>query len=362
MKDASRAFGYAERAVREAAGHVEIRPWLPSSSASPRQPGERAEQVTLLREIVRGDVRRGHAAGGTLAHRDPRPRCARRTWCSRAKYYEKAVEPGRTTRERSSRSSRCTTSSETRTHFFRVLERRVEVAETDAEKKELLLRPRPAPRGQDGGHDRGPSKSTRRSSIWSSTAPRSTPSNLSTALKTAGTTSSTLYQRQLDAPGAAAADLHVKVARVASRHLKDSERAFDELEAALEIDRQHEGAVTELERVLETDDDKEQRARAASLLEPMYLIRSDYDRVIGTLSARLAASDDPQHRRELLTRLAQLYEEQKEDYARSARDHREVVPRGHLGRRDRCSSSSAWPRWPAPTGVSRRCTRPSSSR
>src|SRR6185436_3018675 len=118
-----------------------------------------------------------------------------------------------------------------------------------------------------------------------------------------------------ESPGAQAPDLRVKIARVAARHLGNSAKAFDELEAALESDRQHEGAIFELERVLESDPDPEQRARAAGLLEPISLVRSDYAKVLRTISARLDASDDLDQRRELLTRLAQLYEEQKEDYS-----------------------------------------------
>ena len=57
-----------------------------------------------------------------------------------------------------------------------------------------------------------------------------------------------------------------------------------------------------------------ERARAAALLEPVYLLRADFGKVMNTIRARLEASGDPDERRELLTRLAKLYEEQKEDY------------------------------------------------
>jgi tetratricopeptide (TPR) repeat protein len=94
-------------------------------------------------------------------------------------------------------------------------------------------------------------------------------------------------------------------------------RAFDELEEALEIERQHEGAIGELERLLTEAPEAEHRARAATILEPVYLIRADFGRVMGCIRARLDSSQDPSERRDLLSRLAQLYEEQQEDYVQA---------------------------------------------
>ncbi len=51
------------------------------------------------------------------------------------------------------------------------------------------------------------------------------------------------------------------------------------------------------------------------MLEPVYLRRADWAKVKVALEARLAASQDPVERRDLLTRLATLHEEQLEDYA-----------------------------------------------
>src|SRR5690606_10015571 len=45
-----------------------------------------------------------------------------------------------------------------------------------------------------------------------------------------------------------------------------------------------------------------------------YLRRAEFSKVMGTIAARLDFSQDPDERRELLTRLAQLYEEQEENY------------------------------------------------
>lgn len=124
-----------------------------------------------------------------------------------------------------------------------------------------------------------------------------------------------LYQRQLDAASDPEPMLHVKIARVASQRQNDVGRAFDELERALEIEKQHDAAIEELERLLANAAEAEHRARAASILEPVYLSRADFEKVMSAIKARLEYEQDPAERRELLSRLAQLYEEQKEDYS-----------------------------------------------
>jgi tetratricopeptide (TPR) repeat protein len=123
-----------------------------------------------------------------------------------------------------------------------------------------------------------------------------------------------LYQTQLEHRVGNAADLHVNIARIAALHLQDVPRAFDELHQALDLQKQHEGAIAELERLLADAPEAEHRARAASLLEPVYLQRADFGKVMTAMRARLEFTGDPEERRELLSRLAKLYEEQKEDY------------------------------------------------
>ena len=55
-------------------------------------------------------------------------------------------------------------------------------------------------------------------------------------------------------------------------------------------------------------------ARSAEMLEGVYLAKLDWRRVMATLDARLAVSQDPDERRQLLRRLAKLHEEQEENY------------------------------------------------
>lgn len=124
-----------------------------------------------------------------------------------------------------------------------------------------------------------------------------------------------LYERVLDTvDGEAAADVRVKIARVSYAKLSDEMRALDELGEALGADNDNEAAIAELERMLETSEDPEQRGRVAEMLEPVYLSSHDWQKLRGVLEARLEVTLDPVDRGELLARLATLYEEQLEDY------------------------------------------------
>ncbi len=58
----------------------------------------------------------------------------------------------------------------------------------------------------------------------------------------------------------------------------------------------------------------EHAARAAEMLESVYLARAEWRKVMLALDARLATSEDPEARRTLLRRLAKLHEEQEENY------------------------------------------------
>jgi tetratricopeptide (TPR) repeat protein len=346
MDDAPRAFGYVERAVREAAGHAEIRPWLAELERLASVTGRRADQVKLLREVV-GDLFDGDTQFevtlkiATLARDDLKDLKLSR------EYFEKASEQRPDDRSTLIALESLYGDLDDSAALLHVLERRVDVAESEREKKELLfLR---AKLLADKMQDR-PRAIEVYETILDIDMDRAAIDALEGLYGTEERWEDlvTLYQRQLDAKAASPADLHVKIARVASRHLHDANRAFDELEAALSIDRQHEGAIAELERVLASDEDREQRARAASLLEPIYLVIADYDRVMKAIAARLEASDAPEQRRELLTRLAQLHEEQKEDYGAALETtaklfHEDIADAGTVAELERLAKVAGTP-------------------
>ncbi|MBM4373516.1 MAG: tetratricopeptide repeat protein [Deltaproteobacteria bacterium] len=124
-----------------------------------------------------------------------------------------------------------------------------------------------------------------------------------------------LFERQIDsAKGKAIADLRVKLTAVLVTHQKDLARALDELDAALELEPLHSGAVEALEALLETVTDSEQKAHVARALEPVYRTTANWERLKVALEARVDTCDDPGERGLLLQKLAQHYEEQLEDY------------------------------------------------
>lgn len=138
-----------------------------------------------------------------------------------------------------------------------------------------------------------------------------------------------LYERMLETSRDKAA-LRVKIAKI-SRSERDLARTFDELGAALESDANQPDAVAELEAILfgagdvPREDTAEDRARAAELLEPVYLRRADWSGVRKALDARLEAADDAGSRIELLRRLSTLHEEQLEDYGAALETYAKIL-------------------------------------
>lgn len=123
-----------------------------------------------------------------------------------------------------------------------------------------------------------------------------------------------VYERELglDTVGVARrAELYFKLGEVWRTKAGDTERAFEQYEGALRTDAQHEPTIAALEQLM---GERDHAARAAEMLEGVYLARLDWRKVMRAVEARLDASQDPEERRQLLRRLAKLREEQEEDY------------------------------------------------
>src|SRR5262249_13460444 len=127
-----------------------------------------------------------------------------------------------------------------------ILKKRVDAAETDAEKKELLFR-----QGKLSATTLGDADGA--ISVYETILDLSLDPEAITLLEGLYKTKErwqdliALYERQLETGAKEKPDLYVKIAMIARQHLSDVDRAFDELEAALENDGQHEGAISELE-------------------------------------------------------------------------------------------------------------------
>lgn len=124
-----------------------------------------------------------------------------------------------------------------------------------------------------------------------------------------------LIERQVEQAGPQAAPHHVELARVLIDRKSDLDRGLDELDNALIKDPSQSSAIQLLEEMADRDIEPMYKARIGSILERVYLARTDYDKLLRALSLQLTASDAPTDRREFATRMAQIYEEQKEDYA-----------------------------------------------
>lgn len=312
LGDPGRAFEYARRALRAALGQEDLGPWLGQVDRLAELTGQQAAQVALLREIV-PEIFDGDAQFDvTMRIADlARHRLGDRALAKES--YARALELRADDPRALVALEALYEESGDSAELLGVLERRVEVAEQDEERKELLYRR--ARLLAETMKDR-----PRAIEVYESILDLALEPPVVTALErlyedeSRWTDLIALYERQIEAGHAAPADLRVKIASVAARRIGDVPRAFEELEQALAVERQHPAAIAELEVLLAEGGEPEHRARASRLLEPVYLIRADYDRVLVTLRARLEFTDDPAERRELLGRLAQLYEEQKEDY------------------------------------------------
>lgn len=312
LSDSRRAYDYAERALREAAGHTELLQWLDHLERLASASDRHADEVKLLCDVVPNIFDGDLQLSVTLKIADVARQKLNDAKLAR-EYYEKALElRGEDRRALLALESLYEEAGDSQS-LLGIFERRIDTAEGDDEKKALLYRK--AKLLSDALNDNSQAIVAYESLLDIKLEPEAV-SALETlyALEERWQDLVDLHRRQLDAGQGGGADLRVKMARVLAQRMQEVGRAFDELEDALEIEKQHTGAIAELEKLMAPGGDPEHRARAAAILEPVYLLRADFGKVMESIGARLDFSQDPDERRELLSRLAQLYEEQKEDY------------------------------------------------
>ena len=107
-----------------------------------------------------------------------------------------------------------------------------------------------------------------------------------------------------------AVTLRVQLGRLFDHDLNDAERAVESYRAALGGDPSNAEAIAALERHLE---DPTQGPAVAEVLEPVYVARHDWVRLVRVCEIRLEAADDSRARLALRRRIARIYEEQLED-------------------------------------------------
>lgn len=313
QNDSARAFGYALRGVREAAGEAEVASWIETVERLAAVTGRWPELLELYQQIVNdildGDVQQNvRLRMGELARR----RLDNRELA--VQHYRAALDSRSDDRRAMIALEELYAEANELENLLEILKIRVDNALDDSEKKKLLFR--------IAELQRGPLKDTRGAiETYEAILDVGLETEAIVSLETLYRESERfsdligLYERQLFGKVGVAADLHVKIATIARKHTQDVSRAFDELASALGLDASHSGAVAELEELLTSaDSSEEDKARAGEMLEPVYLRRADWAKVKLALDARLKASQDPSERADLLRRLATLHEEQLEDY------------------------------------------------
>ncbi len=324
LSDTQAAYAYARRALKEAASDESIGRQMETLERLTAATGRFADTSELYREVA-PDVLDGEVqlamllrVGDIAKTRLEKPELA-------IEYYKKALEARPDERRAMLALEELYQTGEDPQELLEVLRKRAEFAEGDDERKELLFRE--ADLLRDRLEDKGGAISVLESVLEVDVDPRAT-SQLEALYTSEGRFLDlvSLYERMLESSkvhGADAAALRVKIAKTARGKLDDAPRAFDELVEALDADPGHAAAVAELEAILaqpvpEADTEAgaalEERARAAEMLEPIYLKQADWEKVRATLEARLDASQDPDERRDILKRLSTLHEDQLGDY------------------------------------------------
>jgi tetratricopeptide (TPR) repeat protein len=314
LQDRGKAFAYACRAVREAVGDPTIGSWLGTAERLAAGTERWAELVELLEgvlgEILDAEIQqkarlRAGEIARTLLKDDVRA----------IRHYQKALEDRADDRRAMVALEELYESTGEATALLEILRLRAEAAENDEERVGLLFRIAKLQQGPIG--DRDAAIDSYEELLNVSFAPDAVRA-LEELYQQAGRYQALvdLYDRELTSGRAVdIAAIRVKVAQVAHAQLKDSPRAMDELNAALEVDPAHVGAIETLEQMLEKSDDRETRAQVAQILEPVYRRGADWGKLRLVIEARLDNCTASDERADLLRQLATLFEEQLEDYS-----------------------------------------------
>ena len=310
LGDAARAFSYAARGVREAVTDPDLPKWIERAERLASATGKQVDLVALFRSAV-GEIadaelelemtlRIAEIARSPLAD----PALAKQ-------YYVRALDLRGD--ERRALVALESLYEETADHaaLLDVIKRRAEASDSEAERKQLLFKEARLSDAKLG--DASAAIAVYEQLLELGLDPEAVAA-LGQLYAQAGRWPDmvALHERQIAAPGVSnerKAALHHALGTVLEKHMTDVDRAFDEYAAALAIDPKHPQSVASLEAMAQRD-----RARAATMLEPVYLARLDWRRVMATLEARLGVSQDPDERRQVLRRLSKLHEEQAEDY------------------------------------------------
>lgn len=312
LTDPGRAFRYAAREFKLALSEDDLRPRLEHMERLATEAGLHADLARTLEDVapdlvdpdLQLDVLMKIA---TLASGPLADRAKART------YYEKAIEQRPDYTPALDALEALHEATGAYTELIDVLRRKIDLAVTDSERRELLRKlarvseerlgdRQAAARAYESilelGEDREAIQALER--IY--------------AAESRWEDLTRLLESQLTSPNADVVDLHHRLGVVAATHLDDPDRAIDHFREVLERHSDHAPTVAALEQLGQREG---YAARVAEMLEPIYLARMDWPKVIAALEARIAAETDLTARKELLARLGSLYEESLEDLDRA---------------------------------------------
>ena len=312
LRDPALAFSYASRGLRAAVAEPELPKWIERAERLAAATGRYLDLTDLLRsvvdEILDGDVQL------EVTRRIAEVARTRLGEVAVAKqYYARALELRSDDRRALVALESLHEETGDDASLLEIVKRRVEAAESDSERRELLFK-------QARLCDEKLRDERAAISVYEQILDLGLDSDAVSALERLYERSErwqdlvALYERQIAAPGVSRerqAALHHALGGVLERRVQEFDRAFDEYAAALAIDPLHPHTVASLELLM---GQRDHAARAAEMLEPVYLARFDGRRVMSTIEARLGASQDPDERRQLLRRLAKMHEEQEDNY------------------------------------------------
>jgi tetratricopeptide (TPR) repeat protein len=312
LGDPSRALAYAARGLREAVAEPELPKWIERAERLARVTEKHGELVELLRAAV-GDILDGDLQLEVTLRIADIARSRLGDVALAKQYYARALELRGDDRRALVALEALYEDTGDHEALLDILRRRAEAAESPAERQQLLFK-------QARLCDEKLGDARAAIGVYEQILDLGLDPRAIEALERLYAKAERwddlvlLYERQIAAPAASnerRAALHHALGTVLEKQTGEIDRAFDEYEAALEIDPKHPQTVASLEALMGS---REHAARAATMLEPVYLARLDWRRVMATLEARLEVSQDPDERRQLLRRLSKLHEEQEENY------------------------------------------------
>jgi tetratricopeptide (TPR) repeat protein len=313
LGDGVLALSYAARGLRGAVAEPELPQWLERAERLASATGRHGELVELLRSVV-GEILDGDVQLEVTLRIAEIARTHLKDPALAQQHYVRALELR--SDDRRALLALQSLYEETGDHpaLLDVVKRRADAAESDAERKQLLFK-----QARLSDEKLGDARSA--IGVYEQILDLGLDPEAIAALERLYAQAErwedlvSLDERQIAAPGVTGerkAALHHALGDVLERRMHEVDRAFDEYAAALAIDPKHPPTVASLEALMAA---REHGARAAEMLEPVYLARLDWRRVMATLEARLDSSQDPDERRQLLRRLAKMYEEQEENYS-----------------------------------------------